>query len=143
MNNYFVTFDRLLILIIKTLEDNMPQNILREKSRAFAIRIVKLYKYLCDSKKEYVLSKQILRSGTSIGANIHEADFSESKKDFIHKLHVALKETSETEYWLFVLLEADYLTENNSKQIKEECIEIMRLLQASINTAKKNLNDKQ
>ena len=83
----------------------------REKSMRFAVRIVKLYQFLCDEKKEYTLSKQILRSGTSIGANLAEAESAISRKDFLSKLYIALKECSETLYWLELMKETEYLTE--------------------------------
>ena len=87
----------------------MKENPAVEKSFAFAVRIVRLYKYLCDEKKEFVLSKQLLRSGTSIGANIVEAQQGQSRKDFLSKMNVALKECAETKYWIELLVAADYL----------------------------------
>ena len=84
-------------------------NIILSKSKAFAVRIVRLYQYLCNDKKEFVLSKQLLRSGTSIGANVKEAVRGQSKPDFISKMSIALKEAAETEYWLELLYETDYL----------------------------------
>ena len=89
----------------------MKENVVFEKSKDFAIRIVNLYNYLCDNKKEYVLSKQILRSGTSIGANIAESECAISRKDFLSKLYIALKESSETLYWLDLLFETNYIDE--------------------------------
>lgn len=85
------------------------ENTAKYKSKKFAVRIVKLYKYLCDTKKEYVLSKQLLRSGTSIGANLEEAECAISKKDFLVKIYISLKECSETKYWLELLYETEYL----------------------------------
>ncbi len=85
-------------------------NVVVEKSKKFAIRIIKLYQYLCENKKEFILSKQLLRSGTSIGANVKEAIRGQSKADFISKLNISLKETSETEYWLELLYETNYIT---------------------------------
>ena len=85
-------------------------NVVVEKSKKFAIRIIKLYQYLCENKKEFILSKQLLRSGTSIGANVKEAVRGQSKADFISKLNISLKETSETEYWLELLYETNYIT---------------------------------
>ena len=90
----------------------MGDSIVFEKSKRFAIRIVKLYKYLCDEKKEVVLSKQLLRSGTSIGANIAEANSAFSKKDFLAKMYIAFKECSESKYWLDLLYKTDYLTQS-------------------------------
>ena len=91
----------------------MKQNIIKEKSFKFAIRIVDLYKYLCEQKKEYIMSKQLLWSGTSVGANIREGDNAESKQDFIHKLAIAQKECDETIYWLEMLKASNYLSERN------------------------------
>ena len=114
----------------------MKENILIEKSTDFGARIVKLYRYLVKTKHEAVLSKQILRSGTSIGANINEAQYGNSKSDFIAKLHIALKETAETEYWLHILEKSDYLDANMTASLLNDCLEIKRILIASINTAK-------
>ena len=114
----------------------MKENILIDKSIDFGARIVKLYRYLVKTKQETVLSKQILRSGTSIGANINEAQYGNSRADFIAKLHIALKETAETEYWLHILQKSDYLDDNMSASLLNDCLEIKRILIASINTAK-------
>ena len=114
----------------------MKENILIEKSIDFGARIVKLHRYLNKEKRETVLSKQILRSGTSIGVNINEAQYGSSKADFIAKLHIALKETAETEYWLHILKKSDYLDEMMAVSMLSDCIEIKRILIASINTAK-------
>ena len=103
-------------------------------------RIVKLYRYLVKTKHETVLSKQILRSGTSIGANINEAQYGNSKADFIAKLHIALKETAETEYWLHILEKSDYLDQNMASSMLNDCLEIKRILIASINTAKTSMD---
>lgn len=95
----------------------MKDNAVFEKSKRFAVRIVKLYKYLCDEKKEYILSKQVLRSGTSIGANISEALCSISKKEFLAKMYIAYKECSETKYWLELLYETDFLSKDEYDSI--------------------------
>ena len=116
----------------------MKENVLIEKSIDFGARIVKLQRYIVREKKEAVLSKQILRSGTSIGANINEAQYGNSKADFIAKLHIALKETAETEYWLHILRKSDYLDDAMANSILRDCLEIKRILIASINTAKEN-----
>ena len=116
--------------------DNMKDNILIDKSIDFGARIVILHRYLVKTKHETVISKQILRSGTSIGANINEAQYGNSKADFIAKLHIALKETAETEYWLHVLEKSDYLDTNMASSVLNDCLEIKRILIASINTAK-------
>ena len=111
-----------------------------EKSMDFAVGIVRLYQCLVEKKKEYVLSKQLLRSGTSIGANVREAKFAQSKKDFVSKMNIALKEAGETEYWLELLQKTDYLTESESKSILKDCIEIKKIIHAIVKTTKANLN---
>ena len=103
-------------------------NIIVDKTKRFAVRIVNLYKYLCEEKKEYVLSKQLLRCGTSIGANVHEAIRAISKPDFKNKMSIALKEASETEYWLQLLFETNYLTSEQFSSINNDCSEINRIL---------------
>ena len=115
------------------------ENPIRDKSLAFAIRVVRLYQFLSKEKKEYVLSKQVLRSGTSIGANVKEATQAESKADFIHKMAIALKEASETEYWLEILKETDYLDKKAFQSIQADCDAIIGLLTTIIKTAKRNL----
>ena len=116
----------------------MKENLLIDKSIDFATRIIKLYQYLIKTQKEPIISKQIVRSGTSIGANINEANYGQSKADFISKMHIALKETAETEYWLKLLTKAEYITEDMGKSLLNDCLEIKRILIASINTAKGN-----
>jgi len=113
----------------------MVDNITETKSKRFAIRIVRLYRYLCD-KKEYCLSKQLLRSGTSIGANIKEAVRGQSTADFAAKMNIALKEASETEYWLDLLYETKYITEKEYRSIIPECVELIRLLTSIVKTAR-------
>lgn len=115
------------------------ENIIVDKSKAFAIRIVKLAQYLSLDKKEYVLSKQVLRSGTSIGANVKEAIRAQSKADFISKMSIALKEASETEYWLELLHETGYITENQFNSIIPECVEVIKIITSIINSAKKEV----
>lgn len=114
----------------------MRENALIDKSISFAARIIKLHRYLIKTKRETIISKQIVRSGTSIGANINEANYGQSKADFIAKLHIALKETAETEYWLRLLVMSEYITADMGKSLLEDCLEIKRMLIASINTAK-------
>ena len=114
----------------------MRENALIDKSILFASRIIKLHRYLIKNKKETIISKQIVRSGTSIGANINEANYGQSKADFIAKLHIALKETAETEYWLRLLVMSEYITADMGKSLLDDCLEIKRILIASINTAK-------
>lgn len=118
----------------------MKENVLIDKSIIFASRIIKLHRYLIKNKKETIVSKQIVRSGTSIGANINEANYGQSKADFIAKLHIALKETAETEYWLKLLAMSEYITEEMGVSLLKDCLEIKRILIASINTAKENRN---
>ncbi|MBC8490445.1 MAG: four helix bundle protein [Bacteroidetes bacterium] len=114
----------------------MRENVLKVKSYAFAIRVVKLYQYLCNELKEYVLGKQVLRSGTAIGALICEGEFAQSKPDFINKLSIALKEANETLYWLNILHDTDYLNLEIYESLKTDNEEIVKLLIASIKTAK-------
>lgn len=114
------------------------ENIIEKKSFDFAIRIVKLYKYLCDKKKEYVLSKQLLRSGTSIGANVAESQQAQSKADFISKISIALKETTETKYWLKLLNATGFLTDTESNSIIIDCVEIEKILTTILKSSKDN-----
>ena len=113
-------------------------NIIVEKSRNFAVRIIRLYQYLCREKKEYILSKQILRSGTSIGANVKEAIRGQSNADFIAKMNIALKEASETEYWLDLLLEAEYLSKVQFDSLNTDNTELIKILTSIIKTSNKN-----
>lgn len=113
----------------------MSENIILNKSKKFAIRIINLYKYLCENKNEYILSKQLIRSGTSIGANVREATVSQSKKEFIAKMNIALKEAYESEYWLELLFETDYLSKSEFDSIKNDCSEINKLLISIIKTS--------
>jgi four helix bundle protein len=116
----------------------MKENIVKDKSFLFAVRIVKLSKYLVDQKREFVLSKQILRSGTAVGALIRESEHAESKADFIHKLSIALKEANETDYWIDLLHETDYLISKEHQSIKADILELIKLLVAIIKTSKNN-----
>ncbi len=115
----------------------MKENVIKEKSFAFALRIVKCYKYLRTEQQEYVLSKQFLRSGTAIGALVREAEQAESKPDFIHKLAIALKEANETEYWLDLLHQSTYIDKEGYESIYTDCKELIKLLTAIIKTSKK------
>ena len=117
---------------------NQPTSPMREKSLALAIRIVNLCKYLVGEKKEYVLSRQILKSGTSPGANIREAQNAESTDDFIHKLGIAQKETDETLYWLELLFRTNYLNETEFQSLTNDTDELLRLVRSAIITKKKN-----
>ncbi|MDE6250936.1 MAG: four helix bundle protein [Alphaproteobacteria bacterium] len=114
----------------------MNNNIVKEKSEKFAIRIVNLYKHLFESKKEFVLSKQILRSGTSIGANLAEAECAISKNDFLAKIYIALKESSETQYWLRLLKNTNYITDQEFDSLFADCNEITKILVKTIKTIK-------
>lgn len=116
-------------------------NVIVDKSKAFALRIIKLYKYLLSEKKEYVLSKQILRSGTSIGANVKEAIRGQSKADFYAKMNIALKEASETEYWLELLGESGYIEKKHFDSMNSDCQELISILVA-ITKTQKNANSK-
>ena len=113
-------------------------SIIIEKSLDFAARIVKLNNYLIKEKKENIISKQIIRSGTSIGANINEAQYGNSKADFVSKLHISLKETAETEYWLRLLFKSDYIDNKMFDSLLNDCLEVKKILISSINTAKSN-----
>ena len=106
----------------------------RYKSKKFAIRVVKLYQYLCNEKKEYVLSKQLLRCGTSIGANLAESECAISRKDFLSKIYISLKECSETLYWLELLYDTDYLQENEFRSMYADCDELRKMLSSSTKT---------
>ena len=114
----------------------MKENILKNKSFLFAIRIVELYKFLKSDQNEFILSKQILRSGTSIGAAMREAEHAESTKDFIHKLNIGLKEANETKYWLELLVATKIIDEKLFKSFHLDCEEILKLLVSSIKTLK-------
>ena len=115
-------------------------NILQEKSFAFAVRIVNLYKYLCDEKKEFVLSKQVLRCGTSIGANIEEAIGGQSDKDFLSKLSVSYKEARETTYWIKLLLATNYLLSEQAESILQDADEVCKIIAKIIITTSKKLS---
>jgi len=122
----------------------MKENVVKTKTYQFAIRIIKLNKYLVNDQKEYVLSKQILRSGTSIGANTEEADAGQSKKDFISKLSIALKEAKETHYWLRLLFNSDYITKQMFDSLIHDCEEIIFIITKILQTSRENLkNDNQ
>lgn len=116
------------------------KNVVREKSFAFALRIVNLSRYLLDEKREFVLSKQLLRSGTAIGALVREAEQAESKPDFIHKMSIALKEANETDYWLDLLYHSQLLEEKGFASIKEDAVEMIKLLTSIVKTSKHRMN---
>ncbi len=114
------------------------KNILKEKSYKFAIRIVKLTKYLQEEKKEFILSNQVLRSGTAIGALVAESEFAQSKPDFISKLHISLKEANETNYWIDLLKDSEYINDKMYKSIQPQIKELISILVTSIKTSKEN-----
>lgn len=120
----------------------MRENILYEKSFKFSIDIISLYKYITETKNEYIISKQILRSGTSIGANVKEGIVAQSKKDFLAKMYISLKEASETEYWLELLKESKYINDEMFYPIFNNCKEINRILYATVRTTKEKLQHK-
>jgi len=115
----------------------MPESALKIKSYAFALRIIKLYQFLHKEEKEYVLSKQILRSGTAIGALISEAKFGQSKADFISKMNIALKEANETDYWLSLLKDSNYIDSKSYKSLASDINELISMLVATVKTLRK------
>src|SRR5690606_3878175 len=120
--------------------NDMTENVIKNKSFAFAIRVVKLYQFLCETKKEFVLSKQLLRSGTAVGALVREAEHAESKSDFKHKMSIAQKEINESLYWLELLKETSYLTNEQFQSINADAVEIIKLLTSIVKTTKININ---
>lgn len=126
-------FSAIIAILIYT---NIMDNVIENKSFQFAIRIVRLYKFLCEEKKEYILSKQLLRAGTSIGANVTESQQAQSKPDFVSKISIALKEASETKYWTKLLGATEYLSENQTKSILDDCVEIEKILVTILKSAK-------
>jgi len=114
----------------------MKENILKDKSFNFAIRIVNLYKFLKKQHGEYILSQQLIRSGTSIGAIVREAEHAESMKDFIHKLSIGLKEANESKYWLDLLFVTDFITKKMYDSLNKDSEELLKLLTASVKTSK-------
>ncbi|MBP3419689.1 MAG: four helix bundle protein [Marinifilaceae bacterium] len=115
-------------------------SIIRNKSRDFAIRIIRLYQYLCKEKKEYIISKQLLRAGTSIGANVNEALCGISKKDFLAKIYISYKEAAECNYWLDLLYETGYLNSNEYKSINKDCKELLSILSSITKTIRQQIN---
>lgn len=126
-------FSAIIAILIYT---NIMDNVIENKSFQFAIRIVRLYKFLCEEKKEYILSKQLLRAGTSIGANVTKSQQAQSKPDFVSKISIALKEASETKYWIKLLGATEYLSENQTKSILDDCVEIEKILVTILKSAK-------
>ncbi len=112
------------------------ENVVADKSFAFALRVIALYKYIRFEKNEFILSKQVLRSGTSIGANIAEAQCAISRKDFLSKMYIAFKECSETKYWLELLFRSDYMDVSQYDSIQSDCVELLKMLSAITKSAK-------
>ena len=133
-DKWLVSNDKLLMV------KEMKENVVKNKSFAFAVRVVRIYQFLCEQKKEFVLSKQLLRSGTSVGAMVREAEHAETKNDFKHKMGIAQKEINETIYWLELLKETDYLTIEQFESINTDAIEIIKLITAILKSAKANIN---
>ena len=119
----------------------MNESIIYDKGLAFAQRIVRVYKVLTGQRKEYVMSKQLLRSGTSIGANVSEAIYAQSRPDFIHKMSIALKEAHETEYWLKLLYSGEYFNEKEYFSLETDVKEIIKILITIVKTSKANGNE--
>ena len=115
----------------------MSKSVMRDKSYDFAIRIVKLSRFLMDEKKEFVLSKQVLRSGTAIGALIREAEFAQSKADFVSKMSIALKEANETDYWISILMDTGFINQDQFDSLNADCRELLAMLIATVKTGKK------
>jgi four helix bundle protein len=118
----------------------MADSVTLDKSKEFAIRIVNLHKYLCKEKHEFVMSKQLLRCGTSIGANLSEAIYGVSRSDFLAKVYISLKECAESKYWLELLHKTDYLSDSEFNSINEDCTELIKLLTKTVKTTRENDN---
>ena len=121
----------------------MKDNVVKDKSYAFALRVIKAYQFISEKKREFVLSKQMLRSGTAIGALVREAEHAQSKADFINKMNIALKEANETEYWLMLLKDSEYIDEKSFTSIHQDCAEVVKLLITIVKTTKTNLKNNQ
>ncbi len=113
-------------------------NVVVQKSYAFSLRCVRLYKYLCSRDGNYIIGKQLLRSGTSIGANVREALRAQTRPDFITKLNVALKEASETEYWIELLRDSDYISSSQAESMLADCVELLKILTSIVKKSKEN-----
>ena len=121
------------------MSDEMKENVILDKTMDFAVRVVNLHKYMTNDKNEHTLSKQLLRSGTSIGANVHEAHNGQTKREFLSKMYIAFKEASETEYWINLLIRTEYLSKEQGDSILNDCIEIKKILTSIIKTTKEQL----
>ncbi len=117
----------------------MKENVILDKSFAFSVRAVRAYQHITIEKKEYVLSKQFLRSATSIGANVHEANNAQGKKDFIAKMYIAYKEATETEYWIKLLTKTEYFTNAEGSSLLTDCVELKQILTAILKSAKRSV----
>lgn len=117
----------------------MGKSIIDEKSYEFAIRVVRLYKWLCETKKEFVLSKQLLRSGTAVGALVREAEHGQSKLDFLNKMNIALKEANESTYWLSLLKDTGYIEEHDFTMLQDSAIELVKILASIVKTTKERV----
>jgi len=112
------------------------KNVIADKSYEFAIRIIRVYKFLTEEKKEYILSKQLLRSGTAIGAMVREAEHAQSRADFLNKMNIGLKEANETQYWLMLLKDTNYISQKEFESLNNDCTEILRLLISIVKSTK-------
>ena len=128
-------------IVTETMVNEMKENVIKTKSFDFAVRIVRLYQFLVTEKKEFILSKQFLRSGTSVGAMVREAEHAESKSDFKHKMAIAQKEINESIYWLELIRETDYLSKIEFKSLNSDAVEIIKLLTTIIKSTKANINN--
>ena len=117
----------------------MKPNIIKDKSKSFAIRVINLYKHLSDNKKEYIISKQIMRSGTSIGANINEAICSISKKEFLAKMYIAYKEAAESQYWIELLKDNNYINHEEFNSLSKDCNELIKILSSITKSTKETI----
>lgn len=124
------------------MDKKVVENDIYKLSKGFALRMVKMYKYLIYEEKEFILSKQVMRSGTGIGANVHEAKYAQSKADFVSKMHIALKEASETLYWLDLLYEAEFIGKTEYQSVYDDCDKIVGVLSKIVKTSKASLPDK-
>lgn len=120
----------------------MKENVIKEKSYLFALRIVNAYKFLTKEQREFVLSKQVLRNGTAIGALVREAEQAQSKADFISKMNIALKEANETEYWLMLLRDSGFIDDKSFESIHHDCVELIKMLISIVRTTKENHGSK-
>ncbi len=118
------------------------ENVIVEKTFDFAVRMIRLYQFLCKEHKEFVLSKQLLRAGTSIGANVSEGTQGQSKKDFLTKMNIALKEAVETKYWIRLLRKTEFLSEKQAESILQDCEEIVKILHAIVKTTKREIENR-